>query len=171
MFTELLLILFLFTLVFFACYLSLSFFTGAPFVVTPRHIVNEMMLLAKVSKKDIVMDLGSGDGRILIAAAELGAKGYGWEINPFLVLWTNVRAYQSGVAKNVIVACQSYNKANLTSATVVIFYNIPSHLSFIEKKMQKELKPGTKIISYKFPLQKYKPLKETASGLFFYKKI
>lgn len=129
-----------------------------------------MMELAHVGKNDRIADLGSGDGRILIAAAKRGAQAEGWEINPLLVLWTKAISHIFGVSGNITVACQSYQNANLKTSTVVFFYNIPGHLSGIENKIQNELKPGTKIVSYKFPLKKYKPLKETPSGLFYYKK-
>lgn len=168
MVTEVLLILFLLALVLFLCYFMVSFFTGAPFVTTPMSIVNEMIQLAALKKNDIVIDLGSGDGRILIAAAQKGALAKGWEINPFLVAWTHIIAFLRGVSKNVTVYCQTYRQASLHNASVVIFYNIPNHVPFIEKKLRKELKPGTKIISYKFPLSTHKLVKETPSGIFLY---
>ncbi len=132
------------------------------------HIVNEMMQLGNVKKKDIVVDLGSGDGRILIVAAQKGAYARGWEINPFLVAWTNLMALIKGVKPLVAVYCKSYHQADLRSATVVMFYNIPTHVPALEKKLKQELKPGTKILSYQFPLSKFTLKKETKSGIYLY---
>lgn len=163
-----LLILFLLSLILFLCYFYLSFFTGAPFVTTPMHIVTEMIELAKLKKTDVVVDMGSGDGRILIAAAKKGAHAKGWELNPFLVAWTKLVARIYHVQTAVTVFCTSYHQANLTEATVVMFYNIPSHVPALEKKLQKELRPGTKILSYQFPLHTFTLKKQTTSGIFLY---
>lgn len=168
MVTETLLILFLLALVLFLCYFYVSFFIGAPFVTTPKHIVHEMMLLAEVKKSDIVVDLGSGDGRMLIAAAQKGALAKGWEINPFLVYWTHMMARLYRVKNQVTVSCKSYHQADLSTASVVMFYNIPNHVPALERKLKKELKVGTKILSYQFPLAKFKLKKQTASGIYLY---
>lgn len=165
---EFLLILFLLSLILFLLYFYASFFIGAPFVTTPRHVVHEMITLAKLKKNDIVADLGSGDGRILIAAAKHGARARGWEINPFFVAWTKGMAYLNGVSHLVTVSCKTYQQADLREATVVMFYNIPSHVPALEKKLHKELQPGTKILSYQFPLQKFTLKKQTKSGIFLY---
>lgn len=165
---EILLLLFLLSLILFLSYLMLSFFTGAPFVVTPMAIINEILTITGISSKDTVADLGSGDGRILIAAAKKGADTQGWEINPFLVLWTKAMAYTHAVAKTVHVYNKPYQNANLQTASVVIFYNIPGHLPKLEKKLHKELKKGTKVVSYKFPLKTFKQIKQTKSGIYLY---
>lgn len=105
---------------------------------------------------------------MLIESARKGARSKGWEINPFLVIWTILHAYRCGVSKNVTVYCQTYQKANLDNATVVFLYNIPLFLPALEKKLHRELKPGTRVISYKFPLRKYKLTKQTKSGIYLY---
>jgi hypothetical protein len=163
-----LLLLFVCVIVLFLCYYFISFFTGAPFVPTPMSVISEMLTSANISKKDVVFDLGSGDGRMLIEAAKRGAHARGWEINPFLVFWTRLVALRYGVRKQVTVHLQTYQKATLTDATVIFLYNMPSFLPALEKKFKKELKPGTKIYSYKFPLATLKPIKETKSGVFYY---
>jgi SAM-dependent methyltransferase len=163
-----LLLLFVSAIVLFLCYYILSFFTGAPFVPTPMSVISEMLTSAKISKKDVVYDLGSGDGRMLIEAAKRGAHARGWEINPFLVIWTKLVAMRYGVGKNVNVHLQTYQKADLHDATVIFLYNMPAFLPALEKKFKKDLKPGTKIYSYKFSLDSFKPVSETESGVFCY---
>lgn len=171
MFVQLPLILFLFLLIFFLCYFIISFFTGAPFVVTPKHIINEMLTIADLKKTDVVYDLGSGDGRILITTAKQGAHAEGWEINPVLVLWTKLMAKMQSVENKVQVYNKPYQTADLKHATIIIFYNIPGHLPSLEEKLQKELKRGTKILSYKFPLKTFTLKKQSSSGIFLYTKI
>lgn len=170
MVTQYLLILFLLALVLFMCYFMLAFFTGAPFIPTPMKVIREMIKLAKISKNDIVYDLGSGDGRMLIEAARAGAKAHGWEINPFLATWTRLVASRYGIGKQVKVHYKSYHNADLTKATVVFLYNLPAFLPALEKKFHSDLKPGTKIFSYKFPLETIKPRKATLSGIYYYVK-
>lgn len=132
------------------------------------QVITEMIHMARIGKKDIVYDLGSGDGRMLLESAKKGAQTRGWEINPFLVAWTRIAAKRYGISKNVTVYYQTYQKANLKDATVIFLYNMPAFLPALEKKFHTELKPGTKIFSYKFPLDTIKPLKETDSGIFYY---
>lgn len=168
MVTQNLLILFLLALVLFMCYFMAAFFTGAPFVPTPMKVIKEMIAMAKINKKDIVYDLGSGDGRMLIEAAKVGAHAHGWEINPFLASWTRLVASRYGIGKRVKVHYKSYHNADLKKATVVFLYNLPAFLPALEKKFHSELKPGTKIFSYKFPLTTITPNKETESGIYYY---
>src|SRR3989344_7361890 len=72
---------------------------GSPYVPTPQKRVREMLSLAKLGKKDTLFDLGSGDGRILIAAAKKGICAHGWEINPILFIISQINALRSGVSK------------------------------------------------------------------------
>ncbi len=152
----------------FAFVLSLSFFFGAPFVTTPSKIINEMFKLVGLNSQDVLIDMGSGDGRILIAAGKICKKTIGYEINPFLVLWTNLFAHINGVQNEVHVYMKNYQKANIKEGTIIILYSIRGHLPKIEKKIKKELKPGVKIISYKFPLSNFALINKTDSGIFLY---
>src|SRR5579885_2296559 len=164
----LLIVLVVFILGIFALSLLIAFFFGPPFLATPLSIINEMFALVPLQKTDLVLDLGCGDGRILIAAAKWGAKAKGFEINPFFVLWTRLIAKSAGVSKNVRVFCQPYQTADIQDGTVIFLYNIRSALPSLERKLHNECKPGTKILSYIFPLRSLKPIKQTPSGLFMY---
>src|SRR5215813_13054725 len=105
----------------------LIIFFGPPFVPTPMPIIKELIQIANISKKDVVIDLGSGDGRMLIYAARQGAIAKGWEINPLLVLWTRLAVHCYRVSKSTRVYLQNYHKADLSDATVVFLYNFPPH--------------------------------------------
>jgi hypothetical protein len=144
------------------------FFFGPPFVPTPQKRIEEALKLARITKKDIVVDLGSGDGRMLIAAAKKGAQSQGWEINPFLVFWTKLLIYTNQLQKHVTISSKDYMIADLSTATVVFLYNLPRFMPQLEKKLTHELSPGTKIITYKFKLPTHTPLKSTSNGLFLY---
>ncbi len=151
-----------------ACIYLLTFFFGPPFLPTPMPIVKDLIQIANISKKDVVIDLGSGDGRVLIAAARLGATTRGWEINPLLVLWTRLAAYCYRVDKRVTVLLQNYHKADLTDATVVFLYNLSPHMPKLEQKLLQDLPKGTKIISYKFTFPNLQPIATPKPDIFVY---
>lgn len=118
-----------------------------------------MVALAGIYKGDTVLDMGSGDGRMLLEAAKCGARAVGWEINLYLVLWTKILAYRYGVNRLVEVHWGSYYQADFSKANVVFLYGITHEMEKIEQKLQKELKPGSKVISYTFVFPHLKPTK------------
>jgi ribosomal protein L11 methylase PrmA len=148
--------------------LLLTFFFGPPFMPTPMSTIKELIQIANISEKDVVIDLGSGDGRMLIHAARQGATAKGWDINPFLVLWTCLAAHRYKVGKRVKVHLQNYYKANLSDATIVFLYNFPPHMPKLEQKLQKDLKTGATIISYKFTLPTLRLTATPKPNLFIY---
>lgn len=151
-----------------ACVYLCTFFFGPPFLPTPMPIIKDLIQIANISKKDVVIDLGSGDGRMLICAARHGAIAKGWEINPFLVFWTRLAARHYRVGKRVTVSLQNYHQADLSDATVVFLYNLSPHMLKLEKKLQKDLQKGTKIISYKFKFPTLEPIETPKPGIFIY---
>ncbi len=152
----------------FAFCLSISFFFGAPFVATPWKIVDEFIRTSKLKKTDTVIDLGSGDGRILIESAKICKLAIGYEINPFLILWCKFMASKQNLSKKVNISWQNYKNANLKNGTVIFLYNLPFFIPFLEQKFKRELKRGTKIICYKFPLKKFRLIKKTKTGIYIY---
>ena len=131
-----------------------------PYVPTPEAVVDEMLEIAKVSVKDVVYDLGSGDGRIVIAAAKrFGARGVGIEINPDLVREATEDAGQAGVAHLVRFVEGDFFMADLREATVVTLYLLPEVNRQLLPKLLAELRPGTRIVSYKYDLGDWAPEK------------
>ncbi|HEV2763657.1 MAG TPA: class I SAM-dependent methyltransferase [Pyrinomonadaceae bacterium] len=131
-----------------------------PYVVTPPEVVEEMLKVAKVSKRDVVYDLGSGDGRIVIAAAKrYGARGVGVEIEPALVREAEENARRAGVAGRVKFVQKDLFEADLSEATVVTLFLMSSVNLKLRPKLLKELKPGTRVVSHAFDMGDWKPLR------------
>ena len=142
------------------------------FVPTPPDVVDAMLKLAKVTSSDVVYDLGSGDGRILIAAAKTyGARGVGIDIDPERVREATANARANNVADKVSFRREDLFVADISPATVVTLYLSPSVNSRLAPKLMTELKPGTRIVSHAFDFGSWKPQQRiTVSGrpIFFW---
>jgi len=139
------------SLLFITSFLSILF-RGAPHVPTPRSIIKKAINLAKISKGQKVADLGSGDGRFLIAAAKADASSVGYEINPWLVWLTKWKIKKGGLKGKAQVRWGSFWKADLSNYDVVFIYGLTSIMDKLIHKLKEELKPGAKVITYVFPL-------------------
>ncbi|HSW47749.1 MAG TPA: hypothetical protein VLG67_01600 [Candidatus Saccharimonadales bacterium] len=162
------LVIFLLLVVLIPVMLCMSFLFGPPYVPTPKKIIKEMMDLIDAGPHDVVIDLGSGDGAVLIEAALRGATAKGWEINPFLVLLTKIRARIKDLNNNIFVYTKPYQNADLADATVIFCYCLPKFIPQIIKKVKKEALKDVKIVSYKFPIPDLKMVTKTKSGIFIY---
>jgi SAM-dependent methyltransferase len=118
-----------------------------PFVVTPNEIVERMLRMAEVKAGDTLIDLGSGDGRIVIAAARRGAKGLGVDIDPSLVKLATENAKQAGVAALARFETRDIFETDLSGASVVAFYLLPEVNAKLLPRLL-ALKPGTRIVSH-----------------------
>jgi hypothetical protein len=132
--------------------------TGGPYVPTPPAVVEAMLKLADVGPSDYVIDLGSGDGRIvLMAAAKFKARGVGYDIDPDLVEGANVSAKKQGVADRAKFEVRDVLKADVSRATVMTLYLLPGMMTSLQKKLLAELAPGTRIVSHDFTFENWKP--------------
>ena len=130
----------------------------APFDPTPQEVVERMLVLAAVKKGDVVYDLGSGDGRILITAAKkYGARGVGLEIDPGLVKLARENARKQGVEKLVEFRQQDLLAADLSSASVVTLYLSQDGNLAVRPQLMHQLKPGARVISYTFDMGEWQP--------------
>jgi SAM-dependent methyltransferase len=121
------------------------------YVPTPQPVVDAMLDLAKVGRSDVVYDLGSGDGRVVITAArKYGAHGVGIEIDPALVKKARENAAAAGVADRVRFVTQNLFAADITKASVVTLYLLQSLNEKLRPKLVRELKPGTRVVSHVF---------------------
>ena len=128
------------------------------FVPTPQDVVDAMLKLAKVGPNDIVYDLGSGDGRIPITAAKTyGARGVGIDIDPQRIREANENLRTAGVGDKVKFLNQDLFTSNISEATVVTMYLLPSLNLKALPKLNAELKPGTRIVSHAFNMEGYPP--------------
>lgn len=130
------------------------------FVPTPPEVVTAMLKVAKVGKGDVIYDLGSGDGRIVIAAVkDFGAaRGTGIDIDPQRIKEATANAQKAGVSDRVKFLNQDLFETNFSDATVISLYLLPSLNQKLKPKLFKELKPGTRIVSHAFDMgEDWKP--------------
>ena len=125
---------------------------------TPSDVIDAMLELAHLTADDVVVDLGSGDGRIVIAAAEKrGARGIGVELDPQLVKAADDRACKRGVAGRVTFVQGDLFTADLSRATVVTLYLSGSINRRLAPKLMRELKQGARIVSHRFDMYDWRP--------------
>lgn len=143
------LILLLAVLAFFARYF-VGIGIGAPWLPLRRRDLPDGFALADIKSSDTVIDLGSGDGRLLVEAAKRGATLIGYELNPFLVWWSRRKLLVfSDRAK---IYRQNLLNADLSQASVIYIFGITSIMPDVARKVVSECKPGTRIISFAFEL-------------------
>ena len=131
---------------------------AGPYVPSPQSVVTDMLKLAGVSDKDFVIDLGSGDGRIVLTAAKVfGARGFGVEIQDKLVKLSNEAAQKEGIADRVKFITQDLFKTDISQATVLTMYLLPNTVNMLKDKLLTELRPGTRILSHDYPLAGWIP--------------
>ncbi len=136
-----------------------------PYVATREDIVNEMLRMAAVTKDDVVYDLGCGDGRIVTTAAKrFGAKGIGIDIDPKRIAESEQNARTSGVADRVRFIQGDLFDADLSQATVVTLYLLPSVNLRLRPKLERELRPGTRVVSHNYDMGDWEPLQKTEIG-------
>jgi SAM-dependent methyltransferase len=136
----------------------------APFVTTPPEVVEQMLRLAGVRRGDVLYDLGSGDGRIPIAAAKrYRVRAVGIEINPERVKEARENARRAGVDKLVSFRQENLLDADIREATVVTLYLLPALNLDVRPKLLADLRPGARVVSHCFDMGDWKPIK-TAGG-------
>jgi len=125
----------------------------APFVATPMPVVKAMLDLAGVTKDDLVYDLGSGDGRIVITAAkEYGARAVGFEIEPALVAQSRINIHEARVAHLAEIREEDFVKVDFSPATVITMYLLQESNLFIRPVLRSQLRPGARIVSHQFDM-------------------
>ena len=143
------------------------------YVPTPQAAVDAMLDVAQVKAGDVVYDLGSGDGRIVITAAKkYGARGVGIEIDPALVKKARENAVAAGVANRVRFVTEDLFASNISEATVVTLYLLQSINERLRPKLVRELKPGSRVVSHMFNMGPEWPAEKTleigGSRIFFW---
>ena len=131
-----------------------------PYVPTPPEIVDRMLVLAQVKKGDVLYDLGSGDGRIVIAAAKkFGIRAVGFEIDPAKVKESRANVKKVGLERLVEIRQQDIRTVDLSPATVLTMYLLPDVNMMIRPNIWSQMKPGSRIVSHDFEMGDWKPLK------------
>ena len=167
------LIIVLIIIAFLATGFYVMIFGGGPFVPTPMPAVHKILEHADIKKGDKVYDIGAGDGRFVhFAVKDYYAKATGFEIDPFIYFFAKLRQWFFSWEGKMIRG-NSF-KQDISDADIIICYMMPKSLAKFQKKFEKELKKGTKIISYAFHIGSLKPKKiipkkEKISKIFLYK--
>jgi ubiquinone/menaquinone biosynthesis C-methylase UbiE len=131
----------------------------APYIPAPQTVVDKMLEAARVKPGDVVYDLGSGDGRIVIAAAQkFGARAVGVEIRPDLCRKAVERIKSLGLEDRVSMVEGSALRVDLSPANVVTMYLLTSSNERLKPNLEKYLKPGSRVVSNEFPIQGWKPV-------------
>lgn len=152
-----------------ALLLLIPIISGAPWVPTRNEIIQKMVLLADIKPGEKTVDLGSGDGRIVIAFAKAGAEAHGFEINPLLVWFSQYKIKKAGLKNKAFIHLKDFWGKDFSSFKIVTLFGISYIMPRLEKKLQKELLSGSKIVSYAFEFPKWQPSTKE-NGIYLYKK-
>ena len=141
----------------------------SPWWRTDKRTAEAIVRFAKISPEDRVYDLGCGDGAVLLEAANCGASGVGVEIDISRVFLAKLRIAFSGHSGKIQIRRGNLFDSNITEASVVVMYLVPKTLQRLEKKLKKELRPKTRVITYVYPLPYFKQIAHDSElNLFLY---
>jgi SAM-dependent methyltransferase len=145
---------------------------GAPWVPTDKKTVERFLKLVNIREGDKVYDLGCGDGRVIFASAKKGAVTEGFEIALFPFLLASCLKLLKKEKKNIKIRYCNMMKADLSDADVVYFFLMPAVYPKIKEKLKKEMKKGTKVVAFVWPIEGWTPIKidkaEKSSNLYLY---
>jgi len=143
----------------FCLYTAYAMLVAAPYLPTDKKNVAKMITIAKLKPGENLMDLGSGDGRILIAAAQTGAFCHGVEINPFLYWWSKIKVI-FGRHKNIKISRRDLWNTYLYEVDVLTLFFVGFRMQKIKDKIKQEMKPGTRVVSYGFQFPDWEPVQK-----------
>jgi SAM-dependent methyltransferase len=135
-----------------------------PYVPTDQETVNAMLDMAKVGPNDFLIDLGSGDGRIVVTAAKRGARGFGVDLNPQRIKEANENAERAKVTDKIKFYNQNLFDTKISDASVLTMYLLPSVNMQLRPRLFTELKPGTRVVSHDFDMGDWQPDNHTDLG-------
>lgn len=142
--------------------------SGAFYASTKKEALETMARLARVKQNEKAIDIGSGDGRIVIALAKAGAMAYGYDINPLLVWWSRFKIRRAGLRGRAFVFWRDFWHQKFDSFDIVTVYGITRIMKGLEKKLRRELKPGARVISHGFQFPTWQCL-EQSGRVYLYK--
>ena len=158
-----------FFLVFEVYVLFIAHRKGGPFVPSSRKRITTMLALANLTPDDVVTDLGSGHGPIVVRAAERGVRATGVEINPFLVLYSRWLLKRKQLSDRTSIIRGDLKNYSLSETTVLFLYLMPKTIDNLLPKIEKEMQKGSRIISNTFPITGWTPEK-TENNVYMYVK-
>ncbi len=141
---------------------------GAPFVPIDTTVLKRMIELLHIQPGEKAADLGSGDGRVVIALTKSGAKAQGYEINPLLVLTSHRNIKNAKVSNQASIHWKNFWTQDLSSFQVITLFGMPHMMKKLQEKLTRELKPGARIISHQFMFPDW-PVAQQESQLYLYR--
>ncbi len=144
-------------------------YRGPFYVPTRRKYVPRIIAMLDLKPGEKVVDLGSGDGRLLVALAKAGAEAHGYEHNPLLVMKSKQNFKKEGVEGKAFVHMSNFWDVDTSQFDGVVVYGIPYIMTRLEEKLKKELKPGARVVSYSFPFPNWEPTSKE-KAVYLYKK-
>ena len=155
------LVLFLILLIYYMILrLPATFYLGAIFMPTPDEAVITMISLLNIQPGEKAVDLGSGDGKLVIALAKAGANVEGYEINPFLVWISRKNIKKAKLTDSAVIHQKDFWKIDFSPFSIVTLYGVPYIMDKLEEKLKKELKPGARVASNYFGFSSWEPLQK-----------
>lgn len=151
-----------------AFYFLSAILFGAPYIPTFKNKLNKILELSEVKPGEKVLDLGSGDGRIVLTFAKAGVQAYGYEINDFLVAWSNFIIQRAGLSNLARIYKKNFWHEDFSDFDVVVFFGSGNIMKKLEDKLQQELKPGAGVISNCFTFPNW-PKEKQIDNIFLYK--
>lgn len=141
---------------------------GAPFVPSSNAVVEKMLQFAQAKSEERMVDLGSGDGRIVMAFAKMGIEAHGYEINPTLVFLSRLAIRARGLQGKAHIHWRSFMSVDFSRFDIVVIYGLPRIMKTLEPRFQKDLPPGGRVISNTFSFQNW-PADKKEDKVFLYK--
>lgn len=142
---------------------------GAPYAATDNVTLPLMLTTAKLKKGEKAIDIGSGDGKVVIALAKRGVEAHGIEFNPVLVWWSRMRIRRLGLQKYAIIHWGDMWRHDYSAYDVITIYGIFYIMKRMEKKLRREAKPGARIVTNYFAFPTWKPLKKKGRAALYMK--
>lgn len=152
-------LLFIAGLLYFIWLLVYSMAKGAPYAPMRKTHLQQMIKVLAVKKGERAVDIGAGDGRVVIALARAGADAHGFEINPLLVLWGKINIMRSGMSGKAHMHLQNFINADFSTFDIFTTYLTKYGMANVERKLTKEAKKSARVAADFFPLPNWKPTK------------
>lgn len=148
-----------------------SMISGGPYAPVGYQRMKNMLDLVNIKKSDKAVDIGAGDGRIVIELAKRGAQAYGYEINPLLVWIARRKIKKAGLQKNAFMYTADIWKKNYSDFDVITIYMAPHIMERLQKKLKKELKKGGRIVMNHYSFPNWKPTARKGDVYLYSKKV
>jgi len=162
-----LLVLLIISLLFFLAFIIYPFFFGAGFEKTDKETLKTIIKLSSFKKTDKVADLGSGTGTIVVEFAKAGIEAHGFEINPLLVFLSRRKLKKLNLQNRAFIHFKNFWKADLSKFNIITIFQYRYLMPSLEKKLKRELKKNSVIISNKWAFPNLKPIKKEGRALLY----